>query len=74
MYPWAEAKQEGVAKHYIIDGHYITVRYRMIHALNNYMIVLYTRERERVVLVCSWEMAGVALGEVGWVEEGAVLA
>lgn len=46
MYPRAETKQEGVAKHYIIDSHYITVRYRMIHALNNYMIVLYMRERE----------------------------
>ena len=29
---------------------------------------------ERAVLVCSWEVAGVALGKVRWVEKCAVLA
>ena len=38
------------------------------------MLVLHKRERERVVLVCSWEVAGVTLREVRWVEECAVLA
>ena len=29
---------------------------------------------ERAVLVCSWKVAGIALSEVRWVEERAVLA
>lgn len=42
----------------------------MIH----YICVCVTRASERAVLVCSWEVAGIALGKVRWVEECAVLA
>ena len=38
------------------------------------MLLMVSHANERAVLVCSWEVAGVALGEVRWVKECAVLA